>query len=74
MSAEMNEDLLLELEAALDGFPKFRGILPANYPRGKRFGISKETIRQYSDDRACRFWHQLNLPLALHAWLKILLT
>jgi hypothetical protein len=61
-------DLMADLETGLTDFPNLLRILPADFPRATRFGISRKQMRGYSDHRADKYWHHLNLPLALHTY------
>ena len=61
-------DLQADTEVALADFPNLRSVLPAGLIRRPSFGLTVARISEYSKDRALKFWHQLNLPLALHAY------
>lgn len=61
-------DLQADTEVAIADFPNLKSFLPAGLVGRPRFGLTVDRIREYSEDRALTFWHQLNLPLALHAY------
>ncbi len=69
MSVEITDaDVQDDVGAALEEFVALRSILPPGFPHHARFGITRERMQAYSDDRQQRFWHLLNIPLALHAY------
>lgn len=55
------------ISAVLERFPALRVVVPANFPADRRYDITVERMQAYSDRRTDRYWHLLNLPLALHA-------
>ena len=69
MSVEITDaDVHDDVGTALEEFADLRSILPPGFPRHVRFGITRERMQSYSDDRQQLFWHLLNIPLALHAY------
>src|SRR5581483_3029364 len=66
--AKMQADsVFVDLEAGLADFPNLRAIIPQSFPRGAEYAISSKKMREYSDARSRKYWHQLNLPLLINA-------
>lgn len=63
-----DQDLQADIEDALADFPNLKSVLPPGLLLGARFGLTVARMQAYLEERGQRFWHQLNLPLAVHAY------
>jgi len=65
MPTQEDTRLRHRLKATLQGYPHLAALVPGSLFGGN--AITTDRLRRYSDSRAERFWHNINLPLVLHA-------
>src|SRR2546428_10197761 len=61
-------DVIDHQRASLADFPELASAVPAGFPGNPSHGVTKARMQEYSDTRQGKYWHHLNLPLALHAY------
>jgi hypothetical protein len=63
-----NQRLHSEMQRLIDDFHNLASALPTDWPRHPYYRITDAQMHSYDANRINKYWHEYNLPLALHVY------